>query len=220
MDIFRILQEAKNPSSNSLTVKVKEDTATDYTEDESIIEQENDTSPETEEESQEDETTEDTTVDSEEETEENPEDDEATDYTEDIGGMDDSGSDDGSEDSSADDYGSDSSDQSTEDMTPEEKEDTKKNALLIKNTIDLYYSITSVISRFDKLSNTDVNTNKVIIQVKSNLTDLTTKLYDFITNVFNNNTYVKNLYIYNYFIEAYKINIEILRKITTLTNLS
>ena len=41
---------------------------------------------------------------------------------------------------------------------------------------------------------------------------MTEYLYKFIID-FSNNTYVKNLYIYNYFIEAYKINIELLRKI-------
>lgn len=216
-NFFDILQEAKNPTSKPITIKVQEEKTTDYTED---VEEENE--EETPEENtdgnkQENEDTTDETSDeqtddesSEEDTDESTED-EPTDYTD---GVNDDG------DESFDDTSSDESDTGEENLSPEEQEDAKKNARLIKNCILLYYNLIGTINRLEKLNGIDIETNKIIIQVKTNLNDLAIKMYDFIILTFNSNGYVKNLYIYNFFIEGFKINIEMLRKINTLENIS
>lgn len=223
-NFFDILQEAKNPTSKPLTIKVQEEKTTDYTEDvdemgeeqEETEEEEQDNSQNESEDNQEEEQSSDEDEEeSEEETdsEEGTEDDEPTDYTE--------GANDDLEGSGDGDTSSDGSEQEQQqDLSPEEQEDAKKNARLIKNCITLYYNIISCINRLEKINGCDIETNKIILQVKSNLTDLSVKMYDFVTLTFNNNGYVKNLYIYNYFIEAFKINIEMLRKINTFENIS
>ena len=76
----------------------------------------------------------------------------------------------------------------------------------------MYYSMKSAVDKLSKVNNLSIVTNKINIQVKQNLSELMDQLYDLITAKFSNNSYVKNLYTYNYFIEAYKINIEMLRK--------
>lgn len=225
MDILDILREAKNPSSKSRTIQVgqTENDTDDYTnelDDESDVEDteeldgvtdtEDDTTEDpdyTEEvdEPEEDDQNQDEPTDTSEDTDDTE--DEQVDYTEDIDGADDGGTDDTTDDQSS----SDTTDENT-DLSPEEKDELKKNALLIKNCINLYYSIKTVENKLGNISNASIVTNKINIQVKKNLSVTLDQLYDLITVSFINNTYTKNLYLYTSFIEAYKINIEMLRK--------
>ena len=59
----------------------------------------------------------------------------------------------------------------------------------------------------------DIESNKICIQVKNNLTNIMDLIFDYTTNFYRNDTYVKNLYIYRHFVESYKINIEMLGKL-------
>lgn len=104
--------------------------------------------------------------------------------------------------------------------TPEEDsnentDDSENNAALLRDSIDLYYNIKQNIDKIDKLSYNNNLINKTNIQVKQNLSKLLEYLYDFITIRFKKNKYIDNLYMYDYFIEAYKINVEILKKISS-----
>ena len=104
--------------------------------------------------------------------------------------------------------------------TPEEDsnentDESENNAALLRDSIDLYYNIKQNIDKIDKLSYNNNLINKTNIQVKQNLSKLLEYLYDFITIRFKKNKYIDNLYMYDYFIEAYKINVEILKKISS-----
>ncbi len=104
--------------------------------------------------------------------------------------------------------------------TPEEDsnentDESENNAALLRDSINLYYNIKQNIDKIDKLSYNNNLINKTNIQVKQNLSKLLEYLYDFITIRFKKNKYIDNLYMYDYFIEAYKINVEILKKISS-----
>lgn len=88
-------------------------------------------------------------------------------------------------------------------------------AYFIKDIIKLYTSIRNTIQRLDSLSFDDVITNKVIIQVKKNLSTLLGYVYDYILFKYDKNTYGQNLFIYRYLILSYKENVNILSSIKT-----
>lgn len=227
MDIFSILREAKNPSSKSRTTQIGQppNDSPDYTEtvddaddtsDAQNTPESDDTTSETDDNEQTDytddvdddnaeqESSDDTTDD--ENSEDNTEDADSVDYTDSVD------DDDSGESQDGDDQSTEDTTDTNADLSPEEKDELKKNALLIKNCIDLYYSMKIVCDKLSNISNMNILTNKINIQVKKNLTDTLSQLYDLITVSFINNTYTKNLYLYNSFIEVYKMNIEMLRK--------
>lgn len=216
MDIFEILKEAKDPDS---TKDEKQDTKTDDVKDDtSTNEKESDRPEDTEDVSSDDEDTE--TVPEEDE---NPEEDTSDEDTSDDVNVeideveaDDSGSDD--EGFVPDPEGGDESptDDSNTDKPVDSAEATKSLALL-NSLIELYFNIKQNITKLDKIDQTDIITNRIVIQVKKNLTTLTEYLYEHITKKYQIDTYIKNLYTYNYFIESYKMNVEMLKKISVFT---
>ena len=232
MDIFKILKEARSPSQNRQTIRVNTRNATNYSDE--VEDDAPDTAGETNidttsgddessdytteveevEPAEEDDTT------SDEETE-----DDSTDYTEDVDSDDEYGDDQEGTDytqdveDGGDNYSEDSdqgSEESEETLSPEEKLEKQQNNELMKNTVDLYYSLTGLMSKLDNTTYSTVVANKVGGQVKKNINDLSDYIYTFITTSFKTNSYIKNLYIYNYAIEAYKINIKMLEKIEQL----
>jgi len=92
--------------------------------------------------------------------------------------------------------------------------DTDKNRLILEDFVSLYYLTKNSISKLTNIDKTDIFVNKIITQVISNLSTLQKQLFEFITCAFSNNKYVNNLYQYNYFLEAFKINVEMLKKIS------
>lgn len=181
-----------NSSSDDTPDENEDVEATDYTED-------NNTDDDTESEDNEN---------SDESDDQSSDDIEPTDYTSEV---DDTESDDAT---SSDDGMSDSSTESVDSNEP--TDDDKKNAVLIKDMTAVYYSIKSTNTKLDNHGSIDILTNRILVQVKKNLTELQSTIYDYILNGFKSNTYAKNLYVYSSFIEAYKINIEMLRKIEVL----
>lgn len=219
MDIFEILREAKNPSKASKpeTLNIDDETSTEYVDEaEKNIDDTDDVTETDESETDDIETEEDDT-----ETEDESEEDETTDYTtevEDISpDMDDDSSEDSSDDSETGDEGSDNN--SSDGTSTEQKNngDIEKDVSLLNSTIKLYFDIKEVIKKLDQLNHIDIVANKIIIQVRTNFSRITDDLYEFITRTYNLNSYVKNLYTYNYFIEAYKVNVEMLKKISIFT---
>lgn len=229
MDIFEILKEAKKPSPAKKVLRVNTTSSTDYTQDaddnattddtatevETSNDEGNDYTADVEEVEPEDdstdnEPTDDTSEDPDDESTEDVDntegdDTESTDYTDDI--------DSDNSDTTSEDTDAETSD-STEEVSPEDKLDLQKQSELLNRTVDLYYSITGIVSKLDTIDHLNIVANKINIQVKNNFIDLSDQLYKFITGPFKSNTYIKNLYIYNQFIESYKINIEMLRKIS------
>ena len=137
---------------------------------------------------------------------------EATDYTADADAGLDSPDNEGSNNSETDSGTNDSTDSESNEQSP----DDKRNMALIDDMTALYYSVKSTLSKLDGCTQIDMIANKVIVQVKKNFADLMTAVYEYIINNFKGETYGKNLYMYNSFIEAYRINIEMLKKISVL----
>lgn len=92
--------------------------------------------------------------------------------------------------------------------------DLKKNKLLLKDFTNLYYITKNSIVKLSNIDKTDIFINKIVTQVVYNLSTLQQYLYEFITGAFSKGKYVNNLYQYNYFLEAFKINVEMLKKIS------
>lgn len=207
-----ILQEAKKDEVIDATAGTD---STDYTE-----EADNNTD------------TDDDTSDQDDDTASDDADDEPTDYTEDVvdDDSDDNTSDDETDteeeptdytneldnddpdDSNTSDDGSGQNDDASDDASDQDPE-KKKNIMLMDDIIALYYSIKSTISKLDAYTNANVVINKIIVQVKQNFSELIESVYSYTLDDFKKNSYAKNLYMYNSFIEAYKINIEMLKKI-------
>jgi hypothetical protein len=90
----------------------------------------------------------------------------------------------------------------------------QKNKLLINDFINLYESIKNTVKKLTKIDTPNIFTSRIVSQVINNYNVLQDKLFDFITIRFNSNKYVENLYQYNYFIQAFKLNLEILKKVS------
>ena len=218
MNIFSILSESRNPSTNTgkqysdlvhnrqmrIVVEAEEDEKEETPEPEA---EDNDTADEKENESKEEDTKEDDKEDTEEETPNEPEEGEdeidAPDLGDESGESDDMGSDDSSSGSSM----------STEEIPKDDIDPDKTKAhALLDDAITLYYSIKRIIDKLDTVSGDNVEILQSFIHAKNNFISLSDLLFDFITQRFTTNTYVKNLYIFNYFIQTYKLNVDILEK--------
>lgn len=129
----------------------------------------------------------------------------ATDYSED-----DPLADDGSTDDTTDD--TDAEETPEEEPVPDQQGDKSKNTYLIRDFIDLYYTINNIIEKLNNVSKTDLIKSKVYLQVIENLTESSNILYDYIVHEFNAKSYIFNLYQFNLFLECVKVNIEIIKK--------
>ena len=222
MDILQMLSMARSNNGNMFPVYeaegdktdidvANEDTdATDYTED-----VDDDTPDYTEdvEEAGDGEPEEDT--DTEEEPVDDDTEDEATDYTEDV--ETDEVTDDDGADNAEDETASD--EETQEEQTPEDASEQAKKAALLDDFITLHTIIKNNIEKLNTSTETDMTVNKIIIQVKKNLTVLQDSLFTLIIRTYSLNTYVKNLYLYNYFTQSLAINLEMLSKISVfITN--
>lgn len=211
MDIFKILQEAKNPNSTDSEDKEQKTPIDDTTESDDNNQDDSDIP-----ENDNDESSDDETVDEIESTD--TDDDSSDDYTEDTEEV---APDDTSESEDADPDADTSTEQpegeNGEGEQSSNNEDKQKELALLNSSINLYFNIKNNIVKLDSMSNIDIVANKIVIQVKKNFTIMVERLYEYITRSFNMNSYVKNLYTYNYFIEAYKINVEMLKKISVFT---
>jgi hypothetical protein len=90
----------------------------------------------------------------------------------------------------------------------------------MEDFINLYTLISNVLDKLSNNEKNDIIVNKIIIKIRSNLTKLQNYLYKFIAFKFSKGTYTQNLYQYNNFLEAFKINIEMMKKINLFTTKS
>lgn len=140
-------------------------------------------------------------------TEDSADDTESTDYTETTD--EDSDSTDGG---SGEDTSEDSESGIEED--PKEKENMR---ILLEDFTNLYFMVKNTITKLSNIDKSNVAINKIVSQISSNLNVLKKQLFDFIIFNFPKGKYVTNLYKYNYFLEAFKINVEMLKKINVFT---
>lgn len=242
MDFLDIILEARGnkrrtiPASRTTridTTKEDEDT-TDYTGEETDGNENIDTTTDETEEETTDYTSE--TDDSDEETENDTTDDEPVDYTaeEEESDPEEDGADatdDTTDDTESTDYtettddDSDSTDsgdegddtensESGEEQDPKEKENMR---ILLEDFTNLYFMVKNTITKLSNIDKSNVVINKIVTQISSNLNVLKKQLFDFIIFNFPKGKYVTNLYKYNYFLEAFKINVEMLKKINVFT---
>lgn len=137
-----------------------------------------------------------------EEAEVDPDENGATDYNEDAP------TDEGSTTNTEDEPISDESVDSTDETTV----DNEKNGDLIDDFVNLYYSMQTSINKLSTLDKSNMNINKVVARVTSNLVRDRLEVYEYIKHTFSKIEYTGNLMKYNFFLEAYRINIAILRK--------
>lgn len=130
------------------------------------------------------------------------------------------GTDDGSGDAT--DYTSETGEEGAEGDAPaeeqpaetEEPSELVNNKDLMNDMVELYYKIQGVKTTLSATNRENVLINKIISQVTFNLVNLLKVVSDYIIHDFGSNKYAVNLYKYNYFFEAFKINVQMLKKIS------
>ena len=142
---------------------------------------------------------------------------EADDYNEeDIEGEDTEGGYTEGDDMEAEDYNEEGETEETTETepetTPSETGDKTRNRFLIREYINLYNHLTTIIKKLNNKSKTEILSNKVYLQVINNLTDIQLVLYKYIRDDFSDKSYVFNLYQFNLFLEFINVNAEMLAK--------
>lgn len=222
LDILLEVKTGTSPKNKKQTkvIEIKaekddEDT-TDYTQDDP-----KETPPDSEDEDTTDYTQEDS--DESEDVDPDSEDEDNTDYTQDddiVEPQTDDGddntdyTDDSSDDASTD---TEAGDDINEEDSPTEEIDlteNNKNKIILTDFINLYNLTTNTINKLSNVDKTNIFINKILTQVLANLTLVKRHVYNFIVFKFSNNKYVNNLYQYNFFTEAFRVNIEMLKKIS------
>jgi hypothetical protein len=216
LDFLDVILEAERPASSNTKIKVDNAETnrqtTDYTNEEDDTQDDDETPEETD----------------DTDTSEESEDEESTDYTEqeDESDPEEDGADpDGDDDGESTDYteeGGDedtdsteeSSDESSSEENPEQKSEDENNRILLEDFSNLFYLVKNTITKLSNIDKSNILINKIVTQISSNLGVLKKNLFDFITFDFPKGKYVTNLYKYNYFLEAFKINVEMLKKIS------
>jgi hypothetical protein len=207
MDFLDILLEAPTPKKT--TIQAKSDGATDYTDDP------DDASTDT--------GADDTDTDTDDGDDSGP-----TDYTEsdddsdpstdgsDTDDGDDISTDSSDDDSDTDDASNDSTDDSTDDtdVSQPDPSEQENNRILLEDFSNMFYLVKNTITKLTNIDKSNILINKIVTQITSNLNVLKKQVFDYITFSFPKGKYVTNLYKYNYFLEAFKINVEMLKKIS------
>lgn len=228
MDIFQILKEAKSPGStkkeDNIIIKQSDTTDDDTSTYEDDIDDANEDADSS---NYEDDIDDDNELESEkyEETIEPSDDDSESEKDEDTTSDEDTGSevdtdstsyedgiDSGESDNSTSDEGT-GEDVNTEDTPEEIRIEKLKNRSLYQDFTNFYYTIKTTLTKLGNFYIPSPIANSIIFQVKKNLNKMENTMFDFMVNVYPNNTYLKNFRIYRYFVEAYKLNTEILKKI-------
>ena len=129
-------------------------------------------------------------------------------------GMGDGDSDMGTEEPSSDDGGG----EDPEGTAPEQ--DGAKNAkvnsiVLLDNFISLYKMINGTVKKISESRKDNILASVTFNQVKTNLEKLSDIVYKYITLYYDGNDHTLNLYNFKYFMEILKLNLEMIRKVTS-----
>lgn len=135
-------------------------------------------------------------------------DDETTDYT------DDSTSDTESDDNLQDDSEN-SEDTSSENEQEDNEEEAGRELKLLTDFSNLYQMIVDSLNKLNNTTTVNLITKQIITQVSKNLSNTKDMLYDYIVLDYKKNTYGQRLQQYAYFLEAVKINVSMLKKVST-----
>lgn len=118
------------------------------------------------------------------------------------------------EDPLADEEGTDDSEGGEEEEQSDNAENNvnndKQNANLIKDYIELYKRIDTIMNQIRTDCKTNIRYNPNILVIRRNMTKLKELTYDYITHKFAKESYVVNLYQFNLIIQALNVNIELL----------
>ena len=92
----------------------------------------------------------------------------------------------------------------------ENSDDKENNKFLINDYIELYRRLEEIIEKLSVSEQAKLNKDPVFNKVRDNLEKIKKVTYDYITTVFNNESYVSNLYQFNMIIQNININVELL----------
>lgn len=92
----------------------------------------------------------------------------------------------------------------------ENSDDKENNKFLINDYIELYRRLEEIIEKLNISEQAKLNRDPVFNKVRDNLEKLKKVTYDYITTVFNNESYVSNLYQFNMIIQNINVNVELL----------
>lgn len=92
----------------------------------------------------------------------------------------------------------------------ENSDDKENNKFLINDYIELYRRLEEIIEKLSASEQAKLNKDPVFNKVRDNLEKIKKVTYDYITTVFNNESYVSNLYQFNMIIQNININVELL----------
>lgn len=210
-DVFEVILEARR---QTIKIDAEDDTSSeDYTSD---IEDSGDGTEDT----STDYTSEDEEVEADADDEESEDDEESTDYTEDDSGEDEESDDttgeEGEEDSSTDYTEEDSSAEETPPEDNSNPEDKNNKLILFNDMNTLLNMVINTTGKLNAANKSDLLTNRIINQVTKNLNTLIGIMRNYMTLRYLNESYPKCLAEYNFFLEAFKINVQILKKIGDL----
>lgn len=124
------------------------------------------------------------------------------------------------------DTGDDSTDGTSDEMTEtdsgedseQEQDEKENNRILMDDYINLYNTIKSTVGKIESIDKSNIAINMITDQINNNLNVLTKQLFEYIIFIFEKTKYVTNLYKYNYFLEAFKINVQMLKKISVFVS--
>lgn len=136
---------------------------------------------------------------------------EPTDYTQNVDG---DSSDEEADDTTATDSGGDVGDTNvdTEETESQTTNNTIKNYQILRNFESLYRLASEMSDTLEPILMEKPIQNKVLVQVRENLSAIKKAIIDYITLHFNVKDYPRNLYYYEVYFEALKKNVEILEK--------
>lgn len=145
-----------------------------------------------------------------EEDTDSPDGDTSTDYTVDSEESDGDTSDDADADTNT--------DEESETPPAESESDLELNRELLSDFISLHGLCGSTTARLSQVDKSNIIINQIVARVTSNINQIEKHLYEFIVFKFGKGKYPYNLYKYNQFVEAFRINVEMLKKINVFTS--
>lgn len=90
-----------------------------------------------------------------------------------------------------------------------------KSLTLLSNYIALYKAIKGAIEKINSVDRNNIIIITVFDRVIDSLTTLSSLVYKYVLYYFEKSSYEINLYNYRYFIEAFRVSIELLKKVNT-----
>lgn len=127
----------------------------------------------------------------------------------------------GEDDLAAEDYGEEGGEETDDELPeeeeiPDEKGDKSKNRFLVREYVQLYHDVETIIKKLNNNHKTDLIRSEIYLKVSNNLADMNDMLYEYLKNDFSQKSYLFNLYQFNLFLEFINVNAEIMAKCNEL----